>query len=143
VSCCWRRSKIGIELFAYNATQRMNRSCILGRGCRSSCIGARMSYEIAIRLMVAWTQAQHNSPSSEQPRQTLPSLSSCHVLLRLSLERGFFPAVHATGSVASSPLHAARQSLQQSIPKCLTYCNKSSFPRESSLCPSPTPNRCK
>ena len=32
-SCCWRRPNIGIEPFAYSATQRSNGSCILGRGC--------------------------------------------------------------------------------------------------------------
>jgi len=64
-------------------------------------------------------------PSRAAPVERVSSLP------RVPLERGFFRAARRSTIVATID------------PQCLTYRNKSSFPIESSLCTSPTPNRCK
>ena len=80
-----------------------------------------------------------HSPCTEWPRN-LASLSSRRVLLRSTV---FLPHRARRSSAASSEPRAVRQSLQQSIPNVSPTATNRVSPRESSLCTSPTPNRCK
>jgi hypothetical protein len=80
-----------------------------------------------------------HSPCTEWPRKSrFPFFPSRAALVdRVSSRRA------RRSRAASSALRAARQSLQQSIPNVSPTATNRVSPRESSLCTSPTPNRCK